>query len=212
MGQEEERYGFLFLIVLSVVLTLVLVGILFGMKYVYSPSYPKLTYNNFEFRQQDRFWHTLWQRNDKLYTISLRYNPKEVESVPVFGVLNNTFNVRRQIYVAFDPLSEKSTFKYLALAASELTINLAGPLGKNIVAACTQNESVGCASRPVVSCENVDKNVIVLQANGTPQIALNGTCMVFSGSELDLVKSVDKALYLWMGIIPRPIAQLSILP
>ena len=204
MTNNKEIYGSIFLICVGIFVIIALSVIFFGTKYFYHPYLPTLSYNNFEFKQQDKFWHTLWQRNDKVYTISLRYNPKEVEDVPVLGVLNNTFNKRNKIYITFDPQANNSQFKYLAVSASELTINLAGPLGKNVVAACTKNFTSGCASRPIVSCDDVNENVIVVEASGEPKISLNGTCMIFSGAGLDLVKSVDKALYLWMGIIPRP--------
>ncbi len=204
MTKTEETNGSLFLMALGIIVLLGLIVIFFGIKYVYNPQPPSITYNNFEFRQEDKFWHTLWQRNDKVYTISLRYNPQEVQDVPVFGVLNTTFNTRKNIYVAFDPSVEKTKFKYLAVGGSELGINLAGPLGKQVTAACTVNVSSGCINRPIVSCDDVDKNIIVLDATGDPRITLNGTCMTFAGNDLDLVKSIDKAIYLWLGIIPRP--------
>ena len=204
MANKEETYGSVFLMVLGIVVVLGLIAIFFGMKYVYNPQPPSMRYNNFEFRQEDKFWHTLWQRNDKVYTISLRYNPQEVQDVPVFGVLNNTFNTRKTIYVSLDPSVEKTQFKYLAVAGSELSINLAGPLNKQVTAACTVNVSSACINRPIVSCNDIDKNVIVLDATGDPRITLNGTCMTFTGKDLDLIKSIDKAIYLWLGIIPRP--------
>lgn len=207
MMKKEEQNGSLVLLGLGLVAALALVMIFVGTKYVYKPSYPTLAYNNFEFAQKDKFWHAQWQRKDQVYTISLRFNPKEVEDVPVTGVLNNTFNKRRTIYITFDPEGDDDAFKYLAVAGSELTVNLAGPLGKQIAAACTKNVTSACANRPIARCEDADKNVIFLNGQGNPSIMLNHTCMTFSGAGFDMVKAVDKALYLWMGIIPRPPAQ-----
>ncbi len=202
MRKNEERYGTFFIVGTVLFVLVVLVAILYGLKYVYKPHYPTITYNNFEFKQKDKFWHTLWQRNDKVYTISLRFNPKELEDVPITGVLNSTFNKRRTMHVTFDPQSDSNQFKYLAVAASELTVNMAGPLGKDIIASCTQNITTACADRPIVSCENNEKNVILLKGEGTPHIELNNTCMTLYGTGFDLVKTVDKMLYIWMQIIP----------
>ncbi len=202
MAKKEEEYGMLTLAGIGIFAIVVLFGIFYGAKYIYKPSYPKINYNSFEFVQKEKFWHTQWQRNDKVYTISLRFNPKEVEEVPITGVLNNTFNKRRKMYVTFDPESPEENFKYLALAASELTVNLAGPLGKEVVAACTQNITEACASRPIITCEGNEKNTILLKSEGTPAIELNNTCMTLYGTGFELVKSVDKMLYIWMQIIP----------
>ena len=202
MGEQEEQYGKFFVLGTVLFVLLVLIAILFGLKYVYKPSYPTITYNNFEFQQKDKFWHTLWQRNDNVYTISLRFNPEEVRDVQITGVLNGTFNTRKKIYVTFDPLSEQDQFKYLAVGASELTVNMAGPLGKEIVAACTQNSTEACATRPIITCEGNERNVLLLKAEGTPRIELNNTCMILYGEGFDLIKSIDKMLYIWMQIIP----------
>lgn len=181
-------------------LAVVFFAIVFGAKYIYVDWYPRMEYNNFVFKQKNNFWHTEWQRGKQVYEVALRYNPEEVVAVPVNGVLNNSFNSRPVVYITYDPLSEKEDFKFLALAASELTLNMAGPLGKNVMAACSQ-ESDECAGRPIVSCDNNDKSVIFLRAEGSPSILLNQTCMTLSGEGFDLVKSVDKALYVWMRII-----------
>ncbi|MBI4017255.1 MAG: hypothetical protein HY363_06205 [Candidatus Aenigmarchaeota archaeon] len=202
MTKHEEQYGTFFIVGIVLFVLVVLVAILYGLKYVYKPHYPTITYNNFEFKQKDKFWHTLWQRNDKVYTISLRFNPKELEDIPITGVLNSTFNRRKTTHVTFDPQSDSDQFKYLAVAASELTVNMAGPLGKDIVAACTQNITSACADRPIVSCESNEKNVILLKAEGAPHIELNNTCMTLYGTGFDIVKTIDKMLYIWMQIIP----------
>lgn len=193
----------IFMAVVVGLLVVVFFAIIFGAKYVYVDWYPTMEYNGFVFKQKNNFWHTEWQRGKQLYGVALRFNPVEVEGVPVSGVLNASFNKRPVLYITYDPLSESSDFKYLALAASELTLNLAGPLGKNVVAACTRNDS-SCSGRPIVTCDTVDKNVIFLQADGESRIVLNNTCMTLFGEAFDVIKSVDKTLYVWMNIMEKP--------
>jgi len=168
---------------------------------------PDLTYNFFEFKKIEGMWHTKWQRDGQLYDVSLRYNPLDVEKVPVSGGMNETF-LRQPFYLTFDPDSNSSNspnntdFKYLALAFSELGLNLARGLGHQVVTACTKNLSEACAGHPIVTCDDDDKAVFYLRIMEKPRVTLDGNCLIIEGKELDLIKATDRVLYHFYGIMP----------
>lgn len=170
-------------------------------------SKPDLVYNFFEFKKIDDMWHTKWQRDGQLFDVSLRYNPLDVELVPVRGGLNETW-LKQPYYLTFDPDSNSSNssnntdFKYLALAFSELGLNWARGIGKEVVTACTKNVSEACAGHPIVTCDDDDKPVFYLKVMKYPRVTLDGNCLIIEGKELDLIKATDRVLYHFYGIMP----------
>ena len=202
---NKDKIQNIFIIATTITMLIFLLTVFFGVKYYRQPHAEKLTYNSFNFIKQTGTWYTTWQRKDKVYEVGLRYNPQEVEDVPIRGTLNNSFNKKNKIYITFDPFSNNKTFKYLALAASELSTNLAGALSREPVAACTQGEQLpACAERPIVNCDNRDLNIIYLKSEEPTQVVINNTCITMQGKDLDIMKSVEKSLYLWYGIIKQP--------
>ncbi len=190
--------------------TLILVGILalivvaiFVAKQFYKPRspYPTLTYNNFKFEQIEGMWYTQWQRDGQVYNIGLRYNPQEVETVPVRGGLNDTFK-QQPFYVTFDPDEESENFKYLALGVAELGLNIVRGMGMQFVSACTKNISDACIAHPIVTCDDDDKAVIYLRTMNESRVRLDGNCLTLEGKELDLLKAVDRVLYHFYKIMP----------
>ncbi|MBW3002120.1 hypothetical protein KY338_03105 [Candidatus Woesearchaeota archaeon] len=175
---------------------------LFGVKYFYSDKveYPTVTYNGFEFTEIADTWYTQWQNEEKLVSVSARYNPYEVENVTVLGELNEGFH-QSEIYVTFDPYSEQEEFKYLALAAADLSQSIEKAFSKEVIPACTQEHNETCNNVSIVSCKDTDKAVIHIIAKEPTQIVLKGNCIELHGKELELIKSVDKLLYLWYKII-----------
>ena len=204
---DKDKIQNIFVITVTILIIIFFLAVLFGVKYYYAPMPPeKVKYNGFEFVKKGVLWHMNWQRNEQVYNIGLRYNPSEVEKIPIIGNFSNEFNKKNKIYITFDPFSDNTTFKYQALAASELAAQLAGPLGKQPVAACTKGEQVkACKDRPIVNCDNKDLNVIVIKSEEPTQVLLNQTCITIQGKDLELVKSAEKTLYTWFGIIKNPI-------
>lgn len=203
---QKDRIQNLFVMAITLAVIIFFIAVFFGVKYYYQPRAAEtLTYNSFKFVKQGAIWYTNWQRNENTYRIGLRNSPKQVEDIPIFGELNNSFNKKNKIFIAFDPLSENKTFKHLALSASELTTQLTGPLGKQPVAACTRGEQLeACKERPIVNCDNRDLNVIILKSEEPTQITLDNTCITIQGKDTELIKAVEKSLYIWFGIINKP--------
>lgn len=177
---------------------------LFAVKYFYSDKieYPTVTYNGFEFTEIADTWYTQWQNEEKLVAVSARYNPYEVENVTVLGELNKGFT-QSNIYVTFDPYSEQEDFKYLALAAADLSQSITKAFSKKVIPACTREHDETCDNISIVTCEDTDKAVIHLIAEEPTQIVLKGNCIELWGENFEIIRSVDKLLYLWYKII-RP--------
>lgn len=164
----------------------------------HEPKYETMTYNGFKFVKIGPLWYFQWQEDSQLYNVPLRYNPKEVVDVPVTGVYDERFQ-QSDIYLTFDPA--ESGLSYIALSASELSISLSTVMGINIIAACTSNTTEACWDRPIITCDNTDKAIIYLREAPEAKIVLAGNCVVVQGKDIELLRAVDKLLYLWYKII-----------
>lgn len=191
------------LVAAVVLLIVVFVALTVGYQKIFPPKspYDTITYNNFDFYKIENLWYTDWQKGDTLYTISLRNNPKQVEDIPIVGNLSDDFS-RPQVHVAFDP--NQGNFSILSLAAGELSLNLFRALKVEPVAACSDENEEICSGRPIVSTncsENHNLSVIFIRDVGKPVILLEGDCIFLGGQGWDLLKSVDRLLYEWYGIM-----------
>jgi hypothetical protein len=147
-------------------------------------------------------WFTRWQKGNNVYQIPLRFNPKQLENVTIVGELDKSFDPSK-LYVTFDPRAE--SLSYVALAAAELSVNLATALDTIPIAACAYNVTEACYTRPIVSCQDTDKAVIFLREADETRVILEGNCMVIQGKAMELLKAVDRVLYIWYGVMPRKI-------
>ncbi len=156
-------------------------------------------YNGFVFIKIGNMWHTEYQMNDQVFKIPLHFNPREVEDISITGTMNQTkFNTAKNYYITFDPLGEE--LAYVALSAAELSLNLATAMDIFPQAACTVNETDACSTRPIVTCDSEDA-VIYLKSSNTTQITLNSSCLTIEGKGEDLVRSTDRLIYQWYGIM-----------
>ncbi len=164
----------------------------------FKPEPSKLTYNNFEFHKKQDLWITDVQVGNKIITIPLHYTPWETENIRINGSLHPSFN-EDDLYITFDP--ENSNTTTMALAAGELSLNLAQGIRRDLISACSKNETEACALRPIITCENTDINVIYLKEAEEPYVKLEDKCITIEGKGMDLVKAVDKLLFYWYGIV-----------
>ncbi len=162
----------------------------------------KMTYNGFDFVNVEGIWRTEWQREGQPYELDFRFNPKDVEEVPVTGKTDFRFQFET-IYLTIDPTSEERTpeIAYLNLAAVELSRKLVEPFERNVTSACTRNETDACVSRPIITCENTNSSVIYLKLADEEKIILKGNCAVIQGRGEGIVKAADKALFQWLKIM-----------
>ncbi|MEK6940225.1 MAG: hypothetical protein AABX31_05860 [Nanoarchaeota archaeon] len=155
-------------------------------------------YNGYSFVKADGLWWTGIEVKDRIIKIPLHYGPREVETIPVTGKLAPEFNQGEKIYVAIDPTVNYD--KYYTLALMELNNNILQGINRNIEAACSQENPV-CENRTVINCENTNgQPVVQLSVDEKPSVTLKGTCIDIKGSNEELVKSVDLALYVWYKV------------
>lgn len=188
-------------LIIAVLFILGLFALFFVSKCIFSSGvkYPYYTYNGFEFVKMQGLWHTQWQRGDEIFSVHLRYGPREAEDVPVVSTEENeTFNVTDKLYITFDP---GISLKYVALAASELSLNLLKVFNITLVGACTKDITESCHERPIITCDNTDEAVIYLKEESPAKITLRSNCIIIQGEGEELVKAADKVIWIQYGII-----------
>lgn len=186
-----------FIVIGGAIFALVLLFFIFGLK---KPEVKRnvVEYNYFKFEEVGNMWQTNVKLESQLYEAIFRFNPKQVENVSVVG---NFSGFRKSpIYITFDPDVDSDKFKYLALAATELSLHIVRALNYTVEAACTKNVSEACFNRSVVNCGD-DASVIYLVADAPARISLNGSCVTLSGEGFDLLRSVDRLLFQWYKIM-----------
>lgn len=157
-------------------------------------------YNGYSFVKADGLWWTEMDKFNTLLKIPLHFGPRDVENVTVTGTLNPAFNDGDKVYLAIDPSVQN---KYYTLAVSELSFNVVKGLNREPVGSCTE-EHWACDNRTLISCENNPNNlpVIELDLAGNAGIELSDTCIRLTGSnDYDIVRSVDRLLYQWYGVM-----------
>ncbi|MBW2985825.1 hypothetical protein KY333_00470 [Candidatus Woesearchaeota archaeon] len=200
--KKDQKKIRLVAVVVVVGFIILFFAVFFGVKYVYPEPepYETVTFNSFEFTKIAGTWYAQWQHENRLVSLALRFNPYEVENVSVVGDISEEFQ-QSKVYITFDPYSEDDSFKYLALASAELSQSIVKAFNKQIIPACTRYENETCENVSIVTCDDKDKAVIHLVAGEPTQIIMQDNCVTLQGKDFELLKSVDKLLYLWYKII-----------
>jgi hypothetical protein len=158
-------------------------------------------YNGFSFVQADGLWWTERNIGERLFKIPFHFGPRDVDTIPITGELNDTFDDGEIVYFAIDPAVAN---KYYSLALGELGLNMVQAINRKPEAACTAEDPV-CIDREILNCENTKgKPVIELdlaEPGEEPMVELSGTCIRVFGDGEDIVKSVDRLLFQWYQII-----------
>ena len=158
------------------------------------------TYRGFSFVRANNMWFTKIARTgtSDIYNLQFHYGPKEVENITVLGDVKS-FLRYNETFITFNP-SEKR-LSYTALTSGEITINLASVLGILPHAACTKNETRGCSTAAIVNCESTSAPVLSLEITPDPKIITEKNCLRIQGNGTDLLRSADKTLLQWFGIM-----------
>ncbi len=187
---SNTRYMFFVLIALLLIL-----GGIIGLRYWYEPAQEETgyIYNGFTFTNVTGLWYTQLQKEETgvLYNVPLHFGPRELETVSLQGnalsFLNNS-----KMYITFDPIG--SSFEYVALSASELSINLAQTFNITPVGACTTNETKACSDRPIVRCGKTKDATIYLRQSNETGVIVDGNCVIVQGRGKNLVRATDRLL------------------
>src|SRR3989344_7954427 len=129
--------------------------------YIYKDAYSFVNFDNLWYMQLKS------PQGTRLYNMALRYGPKDLENIKISGNLDlELFNNASDYYVTFNPVG--SNFSHIALAVGDFNTHMTNVFFKVPIAACDKNETLACAARPVITCENTDKVVLyVKEANFT---------------------------------------------
>ena len=190
-------YGVIIIIGIFLILT-------FGSKLIHNSNNNDKYYNyhGFDFIKKDDMVKTQIQLNTdrtKLYTIELRYGPREVKDIPIIGE-PNYFTLPENMYVAFDPDDEN--LQYIGLATADIQMNLIKVLGKNLKAACTKT-SEKCGNASIKDCGNSELPIIIIRQDPVALIEQKGYCLYIQGQDMDIVKAADRYLLYMYGIMAK---------
>ncbi|MEM4336821.1 MAG: hypothetical protein QXG86_02340 [Candidatus Woesearchaeota archaeon] len=179
-----------------------ILALIFSIKYFYKPvdKTHSYSYNNFVFTNISGLWYTEIQKygTNKTYIIPLHYGPLELEYIPVSDEVDNFKNLT-EIYITFRP--DKEPLGYIALAAAELSINLAQTLNITPIAACASNTTEACAHRPIINCESPGKAAIFLNYDNDTRVYVKNNCIFVEGFEKEIVKATDRLLLKWFNVM-----------
>ena len=150
----------------------------------------------YSFVKFDGLWYAqlVSPQGTRLYNIQFRYGPREVEKIKIEGSLNtNLINNATEYYVTFNPTGQN--FSSIALAVGDFNTHMTNIFFKKPIAACDKNETLACANRPIITCDNTDDLVLYLKESDKLEVYFDDNCIVIEGNGFDLVKGVDRVLY-----------------
>lgn len=156
----------------------------------------------YSFVNFDGVWHTqlMSPKGTKVYSMALRYSPREVENMAIEGMLDKQFfDSQTEFFVTFNPTG--NDFSKVALAVADFDAHLTKVFEKIPIAACDRNETEVCRERPIVTCSDNDKLVLYIKESDRLRVYYNSNCIVVEGAGFDLVKGVDRVLYNLYGIM-----------
>ena len=200
MARKKKDNSWKYLVYVMLIIISIFI-ILFIIEKLLPKNYQGYDYNGFSFIKGKDMWFTQIQPpgENKIYTIELRYGPKELEDIPIIGE-PKLFLTINKTYITFDPYNEN--LKYIGLAIGDIDINLINVLNIEPVAACTKNHS-GCSDRPIKDCDNTNYPVILVKQDPVAFIEQKGNCLIIQGNDFELVKAADKLLLYLYGIMGK---------
>ena len=152
----------------------------------------------FHFVKDGGLWKTEITFGNKFINIPLHYSPRDLENVSLEGEVDSRFINSSKLYITFDP---RDNIGYVALATSELSLNLVQGMNIGVIAACAANSTEACYSRPIVTCNSTDNGVIYIKEAKEPKIIMDGNCITLQGKGTHLVRAVDRLLLKWYRIM-----------
>jgi hypothetical protein len=160
----------------------------------------KYSYNQFPVEKRDGTWYTYAQLGSNLYEVSMRYGPRELESVRVEGDIGS-FRDRWGFYhITIDPTEE--SFGNITMAHAEVSLKLVPHFRKGLGAACTvMTDDCYSMNASHVTCDNSSLPVIFLNQAPGPLVRIEGNCATIQGEGEDIIKAADRFMYNMYGIM-----------
>ncbi|MEK6952897.1 MAG: hypothetical protein AABX29_07835 [Nanoarchaeota archaeon] len=207
MEKSSLRYVNIFLVVMIVLLVLFGIIMFAYQRERYSDTF--FNYNGFEVHKVSLFDRGFVYKislvsliNNKLYSIESRYNPKELEEIPVNIDLDDIYN-KETLFITMD----KNATAISVLAATEIS----KVTGNSLIFRYPISDTFGALKEPVegknvtvMTCNNVSENigVISFEINNKSEIYSNNGCVILSGkNENDLIRVADRLMLVLLGIM-----------
>ncbi|MBS3115183.1 hypothetical protein J4482_00995 [Candidatus Woesearchaeota archaeon] len=209
MRKKQEKSNDLknLIIVLAIIVIISFASGVF-IKRTLTPKIEKEYSNGFTFTKVGKFWYTSIKNPviNQEYSVDFRYSPSQVKNITVIGNPKNFFEIMKinelnAAYITFN-FRNNVTSAY-SLAAADLSKQLKVVNGVTLMAACTENITDACNTRPIVTCENQEDKalVIFLKDSEKPKISMVKNCLTLEGRNDDLVRVYTKLLFIWYGIL-----------
>ncbi|MBI4452464.1 hypothetical protein HY637_03480, partial [Candidatus Woesearchaeota archaeon] len=158
----------------------------------------------YSFVKFDNVWHVQLKspKGTKVYSMALRYSPREVQGIVIEGNLDRQFfDNQTQFYATFNPTG--NDFSMVALAVADFEAHMTKVFEKFPIGACDRNETYVCIERPIVTCSDTGKLVLYVRESQKFRAYYNNNCIVVEGNGFDLVKGVDRILYNLYGLMEQ---------
>ena len=196
--ENQVRY-----FIYAILLIVIFIAVLLSVRY-FIPRTSKTnsySYNGFVFTNMSDLWfvEVLKAGTTKVYNVPLHFGAKELETIKIEGDVSH-FKNKTAIYITFDPTGKE--FSYIALAASELSINLAQTMNITPVAACTVNETDVCSGRHIIDCKTPGQPAVFIRYDNTTRIFVENNCIFVQGAGKEVLRAADRLLLKWFSIMP----------
>ena len=200
--KEKQKDRSVAYLVYAIIILAAIIVLILSIRYLYTPAQKSnsYSYNNFLFTNVSGMWITEIQKEgtNKVYRIPLHFSPRELEDIPIDESVE-MFKNQSELYITFNPNEE--ILGFVALSASELSINLAQTLNISPIAACIDNKTDACVNRSVVDCQSFGKPAIFLNYANKTQIYVKNNCIFVEGEGKELVRATDRLLLRWFSIM-----------
>lgn len=189
-------------IIIAVIVILGLIILFFSIRYLYNPETngDNYVYNGFKFTRVSNLWFTEVQINNKLFRISMRYSPRELEHISVEPGIYEKIVSSKKIY--FTVPGNLSSVAVLAITELGRIVGTRyGILNIPSQSALTEgNETLVKTCKDAVN----GTGVILFKTGNTTAVYSDKNCVIVQGvEEWDIVRAADRVTFGLLGIMPR---------
>ena len=181
--EQDKKKQRIFAIIIGVVMALSTAGFAIN----FATTQQKVKYNGLTFTQSEKGW------VPKGYSLVTTYLPGEVENISLSGIIDpEDFNSK--VYLIELP--------YVRAGVVEFVQNVPIQSYQQACLAKYENESF-CADVPTKSCEDANSGnvMLILDEDNETSVTYTKYCLTIKGSQEDITKGVDKAIFSAYGII-----------
>ena len=190
-------------IIIAVIVILGLIILFFSIRYLYHPetNEDNYMYNGFKFTKVSNLWFTEVQINNKLFRISMRYSPRELEHISVEPGTYEKIVSSKKIY--FTVPGNLSSVAVLAITELGRIVGTRyGILNIPSQSALTEASNNGTFVKTCKDAVN-GTGVILFKTGNTTAVYSDKNCVIIQGKDdWEIVKAADRVTFGLLGIMP----------